>query len=271
VRPGRRDDGICVDVEGELSDRGSSSIVSFQYKRPSAMIDLEKLSVSNEGRVMGEVSMKTSAFSKLYLSAQDERSEPGKSLNSSAKVGAVYAGNTCEMDANIDVVNGPTGRFSMVFSPYKNFLMGTYIQVNAHWDDPRKNEDGSSKSMIEMEDMSLGMIYDNPSSGVHVFGKSYNKAQVLCFGHIHHWTEKTQFGIMVDYSLRSNNQVLTMASCTQVDDATEARIRINSKADVNATIKHKFSTNFVMSATLALNIQDNISAAQKVGIGLTLE
>ena len=108
--------GIRVTAEGILStSENNVSSLSMSQEKPRGSLVVENLSITNEGRVSGEFSIKSSEASKLYLSAQDERSEPGRSIKSSGKIGAEYRSQTLSIDTSIDVINGPTGRATFLY------------------------------------------------------------------------------------------------------------------------------------------------------------
>ena len=63
--------GIRVTAEGILStSENNVSSLSMSQEKPRGSLVVENLSITNEGRVSGEFSIKSSEASKLYLSAQ---------------------------------------------------------------------------------------------------------------------------------------------------------------------------------------------------------
>jgi hypothetical protein len=103
-------------------------------KRLGNILSLDKLRVKSDGRLLAEVSLKTSSLSKFTMSAEDGRQEPGKPIQSFGKLGIEFTLPNISIDADVDVVNGPLLRTSALYK-YGRYKFGGEALVNSHIED----------------------------------------------------------------------------------------------------------------------------------------
>ncbi len=264
--------GIRVTAEGLLSATGSNvSSLSIGQEKSQGSLTVENLSMTNEGRVSGEFSMKSSSFSKLYLSAQDERSEPGRSIKSSGKIGAEYRSEILSIDTSIDVVNGPTGRatFLYAYRPW-NIKFGANVQLNSHWDEVggKGGKGNAGGQGVEVEDINFGLAYVTPGYQFHA--KTSDYVASITLGYLHNVSPKMGFGAIIDYGFNTNSQNLVICGSYELDEATKAKAKISSSAQMAGTLEHKLNKNTTLRLSSGIDLKDAMIPA-KFGIGLVFD
>lgn len=259
--------GVRVTGEGLLSGvtRPVSSL-SMGQEKSQGSLTVDNLSITNEGRVSGEFSMRSGAASKLYLSVQDERSEPGRSIKSSGKIGVEYRSEVISIDTSIDVINGPTGRTTFLYA-YKpwNIKFGANVQLNSHWDEIESKE---KLKELEVEDINFGLAYVTPDFQFYARTSDYVASTTL--GYLHKVSSKILFGAMIDYRFNTNSQNLVICGSYELDDATKAKAKISSSAQMAGTLEHKLHKNITMNISSGVDIRDAMIPA-KFGLGLVFD
>lgn len=228
---------------------------------------LNKLGITNEGRISGELSMKTSDVSRLYICAEDERQEPGRPIKSFGTIGAAYTASALSLDTNVDIVNGPTSRCSFLYhyKPWHLKIAGE-IQINTHLDDNKlRNNSGG----MELENFNLGTAYHGPSYTVSM--RTSDRMSCLNFGYFLRWSPRVALGTLVNYSLNSNMQNLSMGTSFVIDENNSAKLKINSAADLSGQIRHKLNSWAHVDLAAKLNLQQTASSSQQIGIGLVFD
>lgn len=150
---------------------------------------------------MAEASYRLTAPMKFTVSVEDGRQEPGKPLHSFGRIGAQYTTPSLAVDADVDVVNGPTIRTSALLRKY-SVLLGFDLQYNTHFED---------KSMTpEVLDVNIGLGYEG--RGWHFAAKTMEMLSSLRVGYFHKVNQDVTAGFMVDYRLRTNYQKIVLGA-----------------------------------------------------------
>ena len=248
----------------ESSEWGSSdsSLASF--------VSLKNMSIDSEGKVSGELNMRTSNVTQLYINAEDERQEPGKPIKSFGTIGAKYSTPSFIMDTNVDIVNGPTSRSScFYYNNHWNIKVGSEIQVNTHFDDNKDRDRDGNGPGVELENFNLGISFQGKSYTISA--RTYDRMGSISFGYFHQVSKKVTLGTMVNYGLTSNAQNLCMGTKIILDDANVVKLKINSGADLSGYLKHKLNSWASVDISAKVNLHQTIAANQKFGVGLTFD
>jgi len=229
---------------------------------------LNKVSITNEGRISGELSMKTSDVSRLYVCAEDERQEPGRPIKSFGTIGATYTTPSFSLDTNVDIVNGPTSRCSFLYN-YKpwNVKIGTEVQINTHLDDNKAH--GAQGGGIELENFNIGAAYQGPSYTISA--RTSERMSSLSFGYFHQLSKRVAMGTLVNYGLNSNLQSLSMGTSFAIDANNSAKLKINSAADLSGQLKHQLNSWAHLEVHAKLNLHQTGGSNQKIGFGLVFD
>ena len=268
------DIGLSMTGEGTLSNNGSvpASSISMARKTNGGAFTIDNLSITDEGRISGEFTMKAGAASKLYLCAQDERSEPGRSIKSSGKIGAEYRTDLCCIDTSVDVVNGPTGSSTFLYKyvPW-NIQFGANLQVNSHWDDvkSRGKKDKSERSLpVEIEDINFCLAYVTPSYQIHA--KTADYVNTMSVGYLQQLSPKLLFGALVDYSFNVNSQNLAIGASYKFDEKLQVKAKVSSSAQLAGQMKHQINDSVHINLSTGVDMRDSMVPA-KFGIGLVFD
>lgn len=151
--------------------------------------------------MLAEASYKLSAPLKFTLSVEDGRQEPGKPLHSFGRIGAQYASSTLAVDADVDVVNGPTFRTSALLRKY-SALLGFDLQYNTHFED--------KSTTPEVLDCNFGVGFEG--QGWRFIAKTMEMLSSLRVGYFHKVNSDFTAAFMVDYRLKTNYQKIMLGS-----------------------------------------------------------
>lgn len=266
--------GPRLKIEGGMSENGDST------NNSSSLLTLKKFGIDSEGRVTGELSMKTSNQASLYINAEDERQEPGRPIKSYGTIGALYRTPTFTLDSNIDIVNGPTTRSSCFYhNKHWNIKFGSEIQLNTHFDDKYSygtqqgvNGSGGSKDRgpgLELENFNLGMAFHGKT--YIISARTNDRMGSISFGYHHQVSPKIAIGSIVNYGLTSNAQNLCMGAKIQLDNSNTFKIKVTSAADMSGMLEHKLNDWSTMTVCAKTNLHQSGTANQKFGFGIVFD
>ena len=237
----------------------------------ASFLSLQNVSIDSEGKVSGELKMRTSNVTQLYINAEDERQEPGKPIKSFGTIGARYSTPSFTMDTNVDIVNGPTSRSScFYYNNHWNIKAGSELQVNTHFDDNKDSRDKDGKGPgIELENFNLGISFQGKSYTISA--RTYDRMGSISFGYLHQVSKNVTLGTMVNYGLTSNAQNLCMGTKIVLDDANVVKLKVNSGADLSGYLQHKLNKWASIDISAKVNLHQTIATNQKFGVGLTFD
>jgi hypothetical protein len=273
------DSGVVVCGEGSLPKSHGGSrmeITAFQKPQTSTFpFVLDKLSLNKDGRVGCNVSISISDETKLFISGEDERQDPGKPLNSFGKIGATYDSGGIKIDNNVDIVNGPTACSSFYYAPTSSpWNFAADFQVNTRWDEKGANNstDGGITGRhtgLEWENINFGFQFNGPSWCV--AAKTKERLSILSLGYFQSLSPTFSYGTMVNYSINHNTQDLALGIRKKMDQNTSVKFKITSAADISGVLKHSLTPQLMLGICSEMNLNQNIAANQKFGICLTFD
>lgn len=263
------DVGLEVLVEGELTPRGAQGSISASTKTPRALFNLDKLRLKTDGRLAGDASYILSndpeVDSRLYVAFEDGRQEPGKPLKSFGKAGSKLKSRSFDLDASIDVVNGPTLRAAALYQNAKsNLSFGVEAQVNTHWEEKQSMSVGS-----ELEDLNMAVAYTTPQWSLS--GRTTERARSITLAYLHHIAPNFLVGSQLHYGLDSPVQTLKLGVNWDVDNLTTVKGKVDSAAIVSASFKRQLADYAKLTICATVDAQNLSADSHKFGIGLAFE
>lgn len=187
-------------TEGELSSKGGAS-AAVTASRKGSSLSLDKLRIKSDGRILVEASVASSATTKLTMSAEDGRQEPGKPLQSFGKLGFEMKSSKTNVVADIDVVNGPIFRSSMLHKYNSNVQLGGELVINTRFEEKDQNPEFSSD---------FGISYNGP--GWNISSKTLDNLGTLRLSYLHQISPKLELGSQLDYRIKGNSQKISIGS-----------------------------------------------------------
>lgn len=196
----KNESDITVSGEAELGQQ-KVPLTVLTIKRPGILLSLDKLRMKSDGRLLAEVSLKTSDYFKLTMSAEDGRQEPGRPIQSFGKVGVELTFPKLNLDADLDVVNGPLLRTSALYN-HGNYKVGgeTLINTNIEFADQSP----------EMTDFNVGFAYIGKRWTL--VGRTTNLLSNMRLSYLHDISPKLLLAAQVDYHLKSNSQKIAVGT-----------------------------------------------------------
>jgi Eukaryotic porin len=187
-------------TEGELSSKGSFASISASLKSPN--LSLDNFRIKSDGRIHVEASLQTNESTKFTICAEDGRQEPGKLLHSNGKIGCEFRSPAISGKADLDIVNGPTFRSSLLYNFTDKFNFGSEIAVNT-----RLEEKDLSP---EISDVNIGMSYKG--TDWNLSAKTHDTLGTLRVSYLHSVSPKLHVCSRLDYRLKSNSQKIFVGS-----------------------------------------------------------
>lgn len=264
----KNDVGLEVLVEGELAPMGAGGSITAARKVASAFFHLDKLRVRTDGRVAGEASYALSqdseVDSRLYVAFEDGRQEPGKPLESFGKAGSKLKTKAFDLDASIDVVNGPTCRAAALYRSMQ-LCVGVEAQVNTHWEE--KQLSGGS----ELEDFNVGASYTTPQWSLS--GRTSDRLSNIHLSYLHQVAPSLLLASQLHYGLgRTPVQRVSLGVQYGPDAATVVKGKVElPSAVVSAAYKRRLSDYVQLTVCAAVDAQDLGADSHRFGLGLSFE
>jgi hypothetical protein len=188
-----------VASEGEVSSKGANGVIVISKK--NSPMSLDKLRIRSDGRVLLEASFKTTPYSKLTLSAEDGKQEPGKPVQSFAKLGCEFNFPKFSAIADIDLVNGPIFKSSATCKYEKLAMIGAEMIINSHFEESLRPE---------LMDLNLGFTYNKNTWNFSA--KSYDFFKSIKFSYLHMISPFLTVTSQVDYRLKTKIQKMVLGS-----------------------------------------------------------
>lgn len=258
------DAGLSMICEGDLTPKGAQG--SWTAVLPPY---LDKLRIKTDGRIAAEGSFILKSTpdidTRIYVSVEDGRQEPGKPLKSFGKAGSRLKSKTFDIDASVDLVNGPTLRTAFLWRPSKTSLtVGMEAQVNTHWEEKHQLSSGS-----ELEDLNVAAAYTTPNWSLS--GRTSERLGTITAAYLHTLSPSLTLGTQLQYGLKANVQKMLLGVRWDLDDVTTVKGKLDSSAMVCGTYSHKLTKYSTVTLCASIDSKDLASDNHRVGVGLSFE
>lgn len=281
-------DGLTMAVEGEVTNKGALGCMTASSKlMGNKAFSLDMLRVKTDGRVAGEASYTVATGgdddvleSKLYLSVEDGRHEPGKPLQSYGKFGSRLRTTTSDVDVSVDLVNGPTFRAAAMYTLARaNLSLGVEAQINTHWEEKMGASAGGgstvgggtvgSGSGSELEDLNVAIKYTQPSWSLSA--RTKDRLGTLTVAYLHQVTPLCTLGSQLDYGLQNSAQSMMLGVRTRLNELSVFKARVDSSAVVSAVFHQQLSDECSMSVHASVNAHEWAADSHKFGLKLEFD
>lgn len=263
------DAGLAVTMEGDLTNKGPLGSMSASSKLGNKAFSLDLLRVKTDGRIAGEASYTIATDSKVYLSVEDGRQEPGKPLQSYGKFGSRLKTHNSDVDVSVDLVNGPTFRGAATYTlPQANLSLGVEAQINTHWEEKvaAGGTSGTSGGGSELEDLNVAVKFTQPSWSLSA--RTTDRLGTLTVAYLHQISPNTLLGSRLDYGLQNNAQSMVLGVRTRLNEDCVVKARVDSSAVVAGVFQQQLSNQVTMSICAAVNVNDWAADSHKFGLKL---
>lgn len=259
------DSNITVSTEGEISSNRTSA--SLSIKREGTPLSLEKLRIKNDGRILVELSLKTSDISKFTMSAEDGKQEPGKLLNSFGKIGCEFNSIfKTHVTTDIDVVNGPIIRGAFLHKYNNSFSFGSELVFNTRLDEG--NAVSPDKYLL---DSNIGLVYKPNNQNYVATCRTYDLFNTYRFSYYYKPSPMLTIATQLDYRLKSPTQKIIVGGKYNLDNnGSYIKAKIDSNAILSGTLVHQITSNAKMSISSEVDINSFSIDSHKSGISLIL-
>lgn len=256
------EDKTNVTVEGELGNKGTTAAVSIQNKG-NYMIDLDRLRVKSDGRISLEASLKANDNLKFIMAAEDGKHEPGRPLQSFGKIGSeIVLGNT-NVNIDIDVVNGPLIKGSLIqsYNSIGKWKLGGEAIINTKFDE-------NKASRPELVNLSIGGLYKQQSYSVYFRSIENFSTFRLCY--LHKLNSIISVSTMIDLNYKLNQQKMIFGGVYKLDSNTTFKGKVDSNSIISGSFQHQINPFVKLTMSAEVDAQGWSSVENhKSGISLS--
>lgn len=242
--------GLELTTEGTMKPKSVDGKLTAFFK-PFQGITVNKLSVTTAGRLITEATL-DDAMEGMSLTV---KAEDGAELPPAGELCVNYKTDNLNLDASVEVVDGPTLYGAASFL-YEGFVLGGEIKYNTLYDD----KDGKSS----LEDYNGALAYMGPDYTASVYTKK--KASELHVG-IHHAVNKDA-EIATSYSHAS--KLLTVGGIYKLDKQTKLQGKIDSTGIVSMNAIQQVQPKVKLIFSAQVDAKNFVADSHKFGMQLVL-
>lgn len=211
--------GITFTTEGTLKPKKLDGKLTAKWS-PADGLFVDKLSISSEGRLVGEATLKNAVKNTdLVCKVAD-----GANESPSGELEVKYTHDKFTADLGIDVVNGPTVSLSGSALIAAGFTLGGSLKLNTKLDD--------SNGSPDLKDYGAALSYVNKDVTLAVTTKDKLKeVQVSVYND---FSKETQLGVQCNFLSKGELKSMHVGALYQIDANTKLQTKVDNKGQVSA-------------------------------------
>ena len=266
--------GVEFSHESELFPKGNMfGYLSTAYKISNS-VSLDKFCIKSDGRIALEAAMKLSDNTKLTVSAEDSRQEPGKPLHSFGKLGFLHNVPMFTLSADVDVVNGYQLKSSFI-TKINSLKIGSQVLCRARVDNPAAVYDGvtstTAASVTTPQLIDFTFVSSYNGDGWCASAITRNCLKSLRISYIQALSPIVDVGAQIDYGLRVNTHKFNIGAKMVVDEKSSVKAKLNTDANFSLSFQQKLSNYASMTVCAEVDASDWSADSHKFGFGLSFE
>uniref|UniRef100_A0A7S1C8S9 Porin domain-containing protein n=1 Tax=Bicosoecida sp. CB-2014 TaxID=1486930 RepID=A0A7S1C8S9_9STRA len=251
-------DGVKFTSEGKLAGKGFDGILKAEYEQGN--LKLNKLELSTAGKVAGELTLKGLADG-VELSFKAEEGLRTSGTISAGVLGGSYTADAFRVDADVDLINGPTLAAAAI-TKYEGFLVGGHAKFNVA---PKEGADG-------LEDFGFALGYDG--ADFRAAATTTGKLAGVNVGLHHAVDANVAVAAGVSFALPSKDGgetdpwTLAVGGSYKLGADSDVQAKFSSDGTIAANYQAKLNT--CATLTLAASVDAANLGGDKHQLGLTL-
>jgi len=260
--------GVEIAAENEIMQKGIFGNIAASYKTSS--VSLDRFAVKSDGRISLEAAMALNPFLKLTVAAEDSRQEPGKPLHSYGKVGFEYRNPMVLLASDVDIVNGPVLKSSVVGN-YNSLRIGAQAICNTHLEGKlnHSNTANNAAQFPELVDLSFAAAYRGIGWNAAVRTRDFLRS--LRVSYIQSISPQLEVGAQVDYGLKYNTQKFNIGVKTLLDDKSSVKCKLDTNALLFTSYEQRMNDHVKLTACAQVDVSDWSADSHKFGFGLHID
>jgi len=244
--------GIEVTVENVLGSKGVAGKLTAKCS-PFDGVKVEKAGVKTDGRLFGEFKLVNALEGAVFtLKAED-----GAGKAPAGEFAVNYQTGSLNMDASVDVVNGPSMSGAATFA-YDSFVLGGEVKYNTDFD---------GEGSASVTDFNGALAYSTSDFSAAL--KTSNKASVYGLSIHHNVNRSTQVATQFDFC-NSGTKSLTVGGIYKWDSETKFQGKLNSSGVVSANWIQALRPQVKLISSAQVNARDFSGDSHKFGMSLIL-
>jgi len=261
--------GVEITADSEIMQKGIFGTIAASYKTPS--VSLDRFAVKSDGRISLEAAMALNPFFKVTVAAEDSRQEPGKPLHSYGKVGFEYRNPMIQVASDVDIVNGPVLK-SSVIGNYKSLRVGTQAICNTHLEGRLNNNSSAASNASpfpELVDLSFAAAYRGTGWNAAIRTRDFLRS--LRVSYIQTISPQLEVGAQVDYGLKHNTQKFNIGVKTLLDEKSSVKCKLDTNALLFTSYEQRMNDYVKLTACAQVDVSDWSADSHKFGFGLHID
>ncbi|KAH9249394.1 hypothetical protein BASA81_012925 [Batrachochytrium salamandrivorans] len=229
---------------------------------PAEGLFVDKLSISSEGRIAGEATLKNALVRNSVSSDLVVRVQDGANQAPQGELEVKFSGDKFTLDVTTDVVSGPTIVATSSFQLPNSVLLGASVKVNTKLDD-------ASGASPEVKDFNLAASYTKNdviasfatkcklSEGTFTLHNNYNKSTTLA--------AQVTLG-----ATKGELKSMQVGAIHQLDADTKLQTKVDNKGVISANYILQVKPDVKAIASVQVDALNFAGDAHKLGLSLIL-
>lgn len=246
-------DGVKFTTEGTLGSKGFESKLKAEFSRGAFVVD--KLEVASAGTLDGE--FKLVDFQGVDLSFKAHESLRTAGTLSKGVLGVTYKNDSTRVDAEVDVINGPTAKAAAMFG-YDAFRVGATGTFNA--------KSGG------LSDYGVALGYRG--NGFNAGARTTNKFGNVEAGLFQEVNSKCTFAATASFAVPKGDAetdpwAVSLGGAYKLDGGASVQASVDSNGNVGGNYETTVAGGVTLGVAASIDATNLGSDKHKFGLGLT--
>jgi voltage-dependent anion channel protein 2 len=244
--------GTTFTTEGSL---GGIAKLSAKFMHSSG-IEFKKLSISTDGRVNLDTKLADTGIDGVSFTVKAEDGKEGsKNPCQKGVVGFSYKMDNFNMDADVDIVNGPVINTSALIN-YEGFLLGGSVKFNS-------NYHGDKEGDSSVDDYNAALGYKTKDFAV--VGQANKKCTKYNVSYFQQVDSNTSATANVSHG---KDTVVTVGGSYSLDADTTVKAKVDSNALVSLAYVQQVQPSVKLTCAATVNANNFAADSHTFGLGL---
>lgn len=247
--------GVTFTSEATLKPKKLDGKLTAKWAPADGLL-VDKLSISSEGRLVGEATLKNAVKNTdLVCKVSDGANEPP-----AGELEVKYTHDRFTLDAGVDVVNGPTLNLSGSASLAAGLTLGGSLKLNTKLDDangtPELKDYGVAASYVQKDVTTVLTTKDR-----------LKEVQLSVYNDL---SKETQLGVQCNFLSKGELKSMQVGALYQIDADTKLQAKVDNKGIVSANYIVALRPGAKGIASVQVDSLNFAGDAHKLGLSLIL-
>jgi len=248
--------GVTFTTEGTLKPKKLDGKLTAKWSPADGLL-IDKLSISSEGRLVGEATLKNALKNTdLICKVQD-----GAGDSPAGELEVKYTHEKFTFDAGVDVVNGPTiALSSSALIGTTGLTFGASLKLDTKLDE--------TNGSPELKDYNAALHYvQKDVTAVLTTKDKLKEIQLAVYNDV---SKETQLGVQCNFLSKGELKSMSVGAIHQIDADTKLQTKVDNKGNVSANYILAIRPGVKGIASVQVDALNFAGDAHKLGLSLIL-